>query len=475
MSDELNRLDELIVAYLTGVIGPDDLAELERMLVQDEGARVRFARLAGQETDIHETLISHARQAEPVPAPVRGGGFWSLFTRVAVPLAAAALVVVAIGVWKFGWGKAGLPGVNVAKIQYASAGVVVTCSGQTVAAMVGQVLDAGNKIRTGKGQTAVVVFEGEATRIEIGEQSDFSLVAGKGKQMNLAAGKLAATVARQPEGMPLIVTTPHAEATVAGTAFDLQAMSKQSRLDVREGLVQFAFIDDKESVDVNGGEYAVADASAGTMEQYGEVLFKDDFENGSGNWSVYVQNTDTSSFDAATSDLRPGNAAERECAKIVEVTHDGVRRKCLELDATKIPNLYINLTCRKRFKETGYVVSADILTRLPGYKSRDIAMDFGFVMDAELTNRIARIGRSIQMVPDKWQKWVNSGLQSKGTDGNTVIDSTITRNGLLTSDMTTYLNVSGTADCSLRVACLNSKVTVSNLEVRRLVRKARTK
>lgn len=474
MPDDRNMLDELIVAYLTGVIDPDDLVELEKALVQDEGARVRFAQLAGQETDIHETLISHARKAEFVPAPAHGAGFWGSFVRVAVPLAAAALVVVAVGVWKFGGGKSGVPLANVAKIQSASAGVAVTCGGQTVAARPGLLLSAGDIIRTGKGQAVVVGFEGEATKIEIGAESQFSLVAGKGKQMNLAAGKLAAAVARQPAGLPMIVATPHAEATVAGTAFDLQATAKQSRLDVREGCVRFAFLNHKESVDVNGGEYAVADASAGTMEQYGAVLFKDNFENGLGNWSLYVQNTDTSSFDAATSDLRPGNAAERECAKIVEVMCDGVSRKCLELDATKIPNLYINLTCRKRFKETGYVASTDILMRLPGYKSRDIAMDFGFVMDAELTNRIARIGRS-QMLPDKWEKWVNIGFQSKGTDGNTVIDSTITRNGLLTSDMTTYLNASGTANCSLRVACLNSRVLMLGVEVRRLVRKARSK
>jgi hypothetical protein len=71
-------------------------------------------------------------------------------------------------------------------------------------------------------------------------------------------GFLSVEAVRQPVGRPMILTTPHSEATVLGTEFTLYATALYTRLDVREGRVKFTRLPGVTSIIVTGSHYAIA-------------------------------------------------------------------------------------------------------------------------------------------------------------------------------------------------------------------------
>lgn len=84
--------------------------------------------------------------------------------------------------------------------------------------------------------------------------------AAKGKTLTLEKGILTADVVRQPQGRPMIVKTPHAEARVVGTAFRLSVDGTSTRLDVMSGKVRLTRSSDGRFTDVSAGQFAVAGA-----------------------------------------------------------------------------------------------------------------------------------------------------------------------------------------------------------------------
>jgi hypothetical protein len=133
----------------------------------------------------------------------------------------------------------------------------------------------GTEILTGDGlETAgatgrVVLRFGDRSRVELRGDTSISEIsedatpgAARGKQILLARGVLSADVTKQPAGRPLVLKTPHSEATVLGTSFRLlvdPGDKGATRLEVHEGKIHFARqIEKKASVDVSGGHYAVA-------------------------------------------------------------------------------------------------------------------------------------------------------------------------------------------------------------------------
>ena len=68
------RLDELIIAYLSGDIEPAEAAELEQRLSGDPVARDRFARLAEQEMALRQALVSSGATAQLGEAAAQPAG-----------------------------------------------------------------------------------------------------------------------------------------------------------------------------------------------------------------------------------------------------------------------------------------------------------------------------------------------------------------------------------------------------------------
>ncbi len=98
--------------------------------------------------------------------------------------------------------------------------------------------------------------------LEPNTELSFGLSKQGGHRLRLDGGKVKLAVSRQPKGKPLAVVTPDATATVVGTQFQIAVHEGQTRLEVKEGIVQFGQggpgLHKEKTVMVKGGHYAVA-------------------------------------------------------------------------------------------------------------------------------------------------------------------------------------------------------------------------
>ena len=185
-------------------------------------------------------------------------------------VASAAMVVLALlCVWLF------VPSTGEPVIAEATGSVTLEHAGQTLQATVGGRFQPADVLRTGTNAGAIITFGVEHTRFELGELSELKLTSlSSGKRFTLRAGHLAATVAGQHLLRPMVMLTAQARATVVGTEFTLNATTNSTRLDVFDGVVRFAKLDDGQTVKVSGGSFAVATAATNLTLQpiTGKVL-----------------------------------------------------------------------------------------------------------------------------------------------------------------------------------------------------------
>ncbi len=126
----------------------------------------------------------------------------------------------------------------------------------------GRAILEGQAILTEGPRSSVVIDYPDHTRLEVGGDTVVRrLTDGKDKMRKLVTlerGALVADVAKQPSGKPMLLRTAHAEVAVLGTRFMLAAESEATRLQVEEGAVNFTRIDDKKTIQVRSGYFAVA-------------------------------------------------------------------------------------------------------------------------------------------------------------------------------------------------------------------------
>jgi ferric-dicitrate binding protein FerR (iron transport regulator) len=100
------------------------------------------------------------------------------------------------------------------------------------------------------------------TRLEIGGDTVVSRLTDEKdrarKLVSLDKGLLNADVSKQPSGKSMILRTPQAEVAVLGTRFLLSTAQEATRLQVEEGAVHFTRTEDKQSIVVRSGFFAVA-------------------------------------------------------------------------------------------------------------------------------------------------------------------------------------------------------------------------
>lgn len=99
-------------------------------------------------------------------------------------------------------------------------------------------------IRYGSEETIVGIFSGSRVVFDRIESA---------KNIRLVHGGLVCDVAKQEQGKPLTLHTPHAEAVVLGTQFVLSADEKKSHLRVNEGMVRFTDLASRETVEASAG------------------------------------------------------------------------------------------------------------------------------------------------------------------------------------------------------------------------------
>ena len=106
----------------------------------------------------------------------------------------------------------------------------------------------------------------DGTRIELSSDSTLRLIsdvtATNGRTFSVGKGVVAAAVAKQPAGQPMLFKTANAEAKVLGTRLVLDVAGESTRLEVREGRVRLTRTEDGAGVDVPAGSFAVASKGA---------------------------------------------------------------------------------------------------------------------------------------------------------------------------------------------------------------------
>ncbi|MBA4388993.1 MAG: hypothetical protein C0404_13510 [Verrucomicrobia bacterium] len=323
-----DRITELVLKYADGTISEAEFAELQGILDSDEEATRACLRLLDIETvlrsnpeglDLTEATLRRIRE------DVRSRIVDRSMSRIAagkvsrprrhVPWAAiltlAAGLVIAAGVW-LGMERSATrppPAVRgtagsariVAKVEQVSGVRCQVSGGNRLEVAAGGEIRVGDQIETGKDGKVKFRYLDENTVIEVGDSSVLVCVATTNnvKKLNVEKGRLAANVAKQPEGKRFVVVTPHAVAEVVGTAFDILVSSKSSELDVIDGKLQYTRLSDGKKLLVQEGQSTVAGEGRefilGKCKYYpggeyvdGEVLFKDDLMTGIDNWEVLV-------------------------------------------------------------------------------------------------------------------------------------------------------------------------------------------
>lgn len=120
----------------------------------------------------------------------------------------------------------------------------------------------GQGILTEGTRNTILVEFPDRTRLEIsGDTVVSSLTDKKDKSRKLVTldrGTLVAEVTKQPPDKSMILRTPQAEVGVLGTRFTLAAEREFTRLQVEEGAVRFTRTEDRKSIEVRSGFFAVA-------------------------------------------------------------------------------------------------------------------------------------------------------------------------------------------------------------------------
>jgi ferric-dicitrate binding protein FerR (iron transport regulator) len=111
---------------------------------------------------------------------------------------------------------------------------------------------AGDRLVTGAGATSEAVLA-DGTRLRLRERTEAEF---RPDRIDLREGALLCSVA--PQSRPFAFSTPHAEATVLGTEFELSATGGETRLRTASGRVRLSA--GAPSVEVGPGEEAAADA-----------------------------------------------------------------------------------------------------------------------------------------------------------------------------------------------------------------------
>ena len=271
MSDPL----ELIHRYFDGPLTDEEAAQLAEWLARDAEHVRLFVRESHLHRQIRERMV--ARRFSPAVTPALEwsasegnraartppGQMFPFVTwrRTWYSLAASgAVVALVISVFRLETPKTAVAtaDASVATISACTSGATVKREENVLAADPGFRLLSGDIIRTAEDESAVVQYTGEATRLELKGGTELQLAGGlSGKHLLLHTGEVVATVAPQPKGAPMVLSTRQAETKVVGTQFGLSVGSVSTWLEVTDGLVEFLRLQDRRLVEVPRRQYAV--------------------------------------------------------------------------------------------------------------------------------------------------------------------------------------------------------------------------
>ena len=271
-----NPMMSLARAWADGTISAEQMAELERLMKSDPGAR----ELLLSELNIHSALddlaLGAAGPSAAMSALIREDGADdtavqpSLTTRVGSrrlkfmsvtwgALAIAALLFVALagmGMWSNAETSpriARIAGLGGSLMWTGDGGRIIKdlavdteLSGGTIE---GMVPDSWFELEFNDGSTVTISGNSMLTFSDYGQ-----------KELHLRKGTFSANVVPQPAGLPMLVHTRSARLEVLGTQFEVEAGLSSTLLNVSEGKVRVKRLSDGNTVDVPSRHRVVASA-----------------------------------------------------------------------------------------------------------------------------------------------------------------------------------------------------------------------
>ena len=290
MNQPDTRTLELTELYIEGSLDQDGRDELCRLLAGNP----TLARFFSSQLDLSALLADtfSGRDFAEETVDVLYDSLGGKFTRVptgahirarpwrrilALPVALAASLLLVGGLWWFGNARWPMGPVT-ARVSAVSGSV--NLQGRAVRAGAG--VRQGDRIQTGPAGHVTLRFVGEDTSLELAPGTDLFLSGTRAH--HLRRGGLVAAVARstcsgqakQAEGKPFTVTTPHATIEVIGTVFGVETgldrdadagRSDVSRIEAYEGKVGVRRGADDSRVTMTGGQHvSVSDSAASPLD-----------------------------------------------------------------------------------------------------------------------------------------------------------------------------------------------------------------
>ncbi len=289
---------DLLHAFLAKELSSDEAKTLAERLKSDQELARSLVMLSHEEAILREWARAYttcervAQTAETLPMRAGAG----IFVRRLV-LVAASVMLAIVGVY-FGFryvGHVAPPDVAkkenrqndvsqpIAKLTEVQGDVFVVTDGVSTPVQEGQNLFRGQKLSTrGEDSIAVVTFK-DSSRLELGEDTTISLPEGQAKNQHVMVqeGSIAADVANQPAGQPMIFTTPHAYFVSTGSKVSVLATLNETRIEPDEGPVDMTTADGK-NLQIKTGNFVVATKGGQTLQKRAAVvagprpLFKED-------------------------------------------------------------------------------------------------------------------------------------------------------------------------------------------------------
>ena len=294
-------------------LGPALLGQMEVdiLLRGLTGAVGRHGHPALSAISLFERALVPTEPAPPLVIVASRQRSWGIAWSGVLGLAAALALILGYWLWP--------DSDNAPRFAKGSPGVEVRRGAEKLSAARRFHLNAGDIVATGPGQTAVIEFAREGTRLKLGGETELRLLDWeKGKHFALSRGRLGAVVARQRAGEPMTVTTPEAEAGVRGTEFSLSSQWEATWLKVSKGTVDLRHRTTGLSQSVSAGQFVVAAQAAefklrptvpGGLEAAVPVEPRVVSTGGDGEWSV-GENFVRQSKVSSSPDPKPGGGVQ---------------------------------------------------------------------------------------------------------------------------------------------------------------------
>lgn len=248
---------EDIIAYVDGELSADEVARMDAELAERP-------ELVEALTDVclQRFLLDDVLRSETAADVQPSAGRANPWLRVGVPLAFAASLVLAAGMW---WAT-GTPQASDYNLKSATGAVKYAGWNQIGA---GESVPAGRSIVFGRESSSELVNKKDGSVITVNGAARLELNDGC---VNLESGDLLIRIAEQNAGSHFVVNTPHSVLTVVGTVFQVKVSPKGTGVSVSEGKVKMQLVGAGQGLVIPAGRDAFAAAGASVINMPGRKL-----------------------------------------------------------------------------------------------------------------------------------------------------------------------------------------------------------